>query len=161
MRDKLHPAFTISNIKNHIPITLEQDKAQYFTWSELFKITCRAYDVLDHIIPVTDSSTSDSSTTPTVQTVPSASATALWNRLDAVEIKTVADQLANVGDKVSEPRLVLQLITGLNENYETIGSQLSYITPLRHFTRHDRCYSWRKQENKSKPNLTQLPQMLL
>ncbi|XP_071715035.1 uncharacterized protein [Rutidosis leptorrhynchoides] len=46
------------------------------------------------------------------------------------ELKSISDQLGNVGDKVSDPRMVLQLITGLNANFDTIGTQLSYITPL-------------------------------
>ncbi|XP_071718995.1 uncharacterized protein [Rutidosis leptorrhynchoides] len=179
--NRIHPAFTISNIKNHIPITLELEKSQYTTWAELFKITCRAYDVIDHIIPLqaaTDSTTSDSTDTTTQ--------TAAWSRLDAVvlnwmygtisleilnnifevdstaaktwsriqnlfqdnkssralylnrmftnikldnfpnvsaycqEIKSLADQLVNVDDKVSDPKMVLQLIAGLNDNFDSI-----------------------------------------
>ncbi|XP_071688129.1 uncharacterized protein [Rutidosis leptorrhynchoides] len=186
--NKFHPAFTVSNIKNHIPITLEMDKAKYSSLSELFKITCRAYDVIEHIVPTSaDSSvTTDSSTNSSIS----------WSRLDAVvlnwifgtisidllenifeadstaakngselkiyfkiikilelfifignlltssliispaycqELKSIADQLGNVGDKVFNQKMVLQLIAGLNDNFDTIGSQLSYITPLPSF----------------------------
>ncbi|XP_071687036.1 uncharacterized protein [Rutidosis leptorrhynchoides] len=190
-----HPAFTVSNIKNHIPFTLELDKSQYTTWAELFKITCQAYDILDHIITSSDSS--DSATVYTTSN--SATQAAIWSRLDDVvlnwiygtisiellnnvfetdstaaktwtriqdmfqdnknscalylqrqftnikldnfpnisaycqELKSIADQLGNVGDKVTEPRMVLQLIAGLNDNFDTIGSQLAYISPLPSF----------------------------
>nr|GEY25491.1 hypothetical protein [Tanacetum cinerariifolium] len=48
---KLHPAITVNQIKNLIPITLEMEKSRYASWAELFKITCRAYDLIDHITP--------------------------------------------------------------------------------------------------------------
>ncbi|XP_071727265.1 uncharacterized protein [Rutidosis leptorrhynchoides] len=190
---KYHPAFTVSNIKNHIPITLELNKSQYTTWVELFKITCTAFDVIDHIS--TPSESSDS----TISTTSPTSDPATWNRLDAIvlnwmygtvslevlnsifesgstaaktwsriqnlfqdnkssralylnqqftnikldnfpnvsaycqELKSITDQLANVDDKVSDPKMVLQLITGLNENYDIIGSQLAHISPLPSF----------------------------
>jgi hypothetical protein len=47
----IHPALTVSNITNFIKVTLDIEKIQYNTWSELFKIHAEAYDVLDHIIP--------------------------------------------------------------------------------------------------------------
>ncbi|XP_074328200.1 uncharacterized protein LOC141666103 [Apium graveolens] len=46
-----HPALTVNNIKNNIPIVLELQNSQYSTWAELFKIHARSYKVLDHIIP--------------------------------------------------------------------------------------------------------------
>ncbi|KAJ9541710.1 LOW QUALITY PROTEIN: hypothetical protein OSB04_028216 [Centaurea solstitialis] len=36
---------------NFIPIVLEMDDGQYTSWVELFKIHCRAHDVIHHIIP--------------------------------------------------------------------------------------------------------------
>ncbi|KAD1625200.1 hypothetical protein E3N88_42530 [Mikania micrantha] len=47
----LHPAVTVTDIKNFIPITLEMENALYTPWSELFKIHCTAFQVLDHILP--------------------------------------------------------------------------------------------------------------
>jgi hypothetical protein len=47
----IHPALTVNNITNFIKITLDIEKSQYNTWSELFKIHAQAYEVLDHIIP--------------------------------------------------------------------------------------------------------------
>ncbi|XP_071694658.1 uncharacterized protein [Rutidosis leptorrhynchoides] len=193
-QSRLHPAFAVSNIKNHIPITLEINNSHYNTWFELFQITCRAYDVLDHLSPPSNSAESSTTTDPV--TPPTVAQIALWSRLDAIflnwlygtisiellnnifeagstaaatwsrikdifqdnkssralylqrqfnnirldnfpdvtsycqKIKSIADQLSNVDDKVSDPRMVLQLIAGLNDTYDSIGSQLSYIQPL-------------------------------
>ncbi|XP_074270687.1 uncharacterized protein LOC141594577 [Silene latifolia] len=49
-----HPAFALSNIKNHIQITLETENVHYASWAELFLNTARAYDVADHIDPPKD-----------------------------------------------------------------------------------------------------------
>ncbi|MFS7990533.1 hypothetical protein Hanom_Chr11g01059871 [Helianthus anomalus] len=45
MDPKIHPAITVSNIKNFIPVTLKMESSQYASWAELFKIHCRAYQV--------------------------------------------------------------------------------------------------------------------
>ncbi|XP_071704570.1 uncharacterized protein [Rutidosis leptorrhynchoides] len=190
---KYHPALAISNIKNIIPITLDIKNGQYNSWSQLFKIHCRAYDVLDHILPTV--TTSDASSTTTNNT----DADPLWSRVDAIvlqwlyvtisnelrstileddqtaaqawtriqsvfqdnkntlalylqrqftniklddfldvssycqEIKTIADKLNNVGDKVTEPRMVLQLITGLNDDYDVVGTYFTQMSDLPSF----------------------------
>ncbi|XP_071704907.1 uncharacterized protein [Rutidosis leptorrhynchoides] len=49
------------------------------------------------------------------------------------EIKILADQLANVGDKVSDDRMVLQLIAGLNDNFDTVGTYFTQLTKLTSF----------------------------
>ncbi|XP_071719079.1 uncharacterized protein [Rutidosis leptorrhynchoides] len=87
---KYHPALTISNIKNLIPITLEIENGQYNSWAELFKIHCTAYDVLDHIIPPT---TTDDSTTSSDQTTNNRSP--LWNRLDAIVKQWIYSTISN------------------------------------------------------------------
>ncbi|XP_071708107.1 uncharacterized protein [Rutidosis leptorrhynchoides] len=46
------------------------------------------------------------------------------------EIKNITDQLSNVGPKVEEDRLVLQLVTGLNESYDSIASQINHMAKL-------------------------------
>jgi hypothetical protein len=58
----IHPALTVSNITNFIKVTLDIEKIQNNTWSELFKIHAQTYEVLDHIIPPspTDSTSSPS-----------------------------------------------------------------------------------------------------
>lgn len=42
----------------------------------------------------------------------------------------LADQLANVGVPVSDQRLVLQLISGLNDNYENVATMIQQTDPL-------------------------------
>ena len=49
------------------------------------------------------------------------------------ELKTLADQLANVGAPVSNNRLVLRLITGLNSNYDGVAVYLQQQKPLPSF----------------------------
>ncbi|XP_076898766.1 uncharacterized protein LOC143552421, partial [Bidens hawaiensis] len=49
------------------------------------------------------------------------------------ELKVLADQLANVDAPVADDNLVLQLITGLNEQYEGIGMLLQNTHPLPSF----------------------------
>ncbi|XP_029128942.1 uncharacterized protein LOC114916434 [Cajanus cajan] len=50
-KSSFHPALTVSNIRNHVSITLEMENVQYMTWAELFKIHARSHKVIDHIIP--------------------------------------------------------------------------------------------------------------
>lgn len=181
--EKLHPATTITNILNSIPVKLDIDTGNYMSWSESFKITCRANDVLHHIIPTTPS---------TSQTT----GDALWLRLDAIvlqwlyntiskelmetileknctaaraweileklfqdnkhtravylrnkfsntrlasfpnmtaycrALKVVSNQLANVDSPVTNQDLVLQLITGLDENYDSVAMLIQQTNPL-------------------------------
>jgi len=44
-----HKAFGITNIKSHIPLTLDLDRLNYDSWRELFYTHCEGYDVNDHI----------------------------------------------------------------------------------------------------------------
>ncbi|XP_076913082.1 uncharacterized protein LOC143571583 [Bidens hawaiensis] len=53
-----HPALTVTNIRNFIPITLELDNGQYTSWVELFTIHYTYFEVLDHIVTPTASSSS-------------------------------------------------------------------------------------------------------
>ncbi|KAL6519002.1 hypothetical protein OROHE_017426 [Orobanche hederae] len=49
-RFSYHPALAVSNIKNHIPMTLELENVQYATWAELFKVHSKSHLVILHII---------------------------------------------------------------------------------------------------------------
>ena len=184
----IHLALTVNNITNFIKITLDIEKSQYTTWSELFTIHAQAYDVLDHIIP---STVSTSSSPPLKETDP-----ALWKCLDAIvlqwiydtistdllhtiiernstaksawerlfnilfnnknsralyleqefsrvtmdqfsdassycqQIKSLSDQLSNVGAPVSNERMVLQLVYGLSDAYAAVGSQIRHYETL-------------------------------
>jgi hypothetical protein len=180
----LHPAHTVSNIKTHIPITLEMEKGLYSTWAELFKVLARSFRVVDHIIPPKAASTAKDpnfdqeewdDVDATVLTwiystisldllhtiiAPDQSAMDAWNRLPDIfqdkkntrvvyledqfthtelahfpnvsayclKLKSLADQLANVGSPVSDSRLVLQLVKGLTNAY---GSVATFIHPTK------------------------------
>ncbi|KAJ9551616.1 hypothetical protein OSB04_015661 [Centaurea solstitialis] len=51
-------------------------------------------------------------------------------------LKTIADQLANVGNPVSEQKMVLQLISGLSKGeYDTIATMIQQADPLPSFTK--------------------------
>ncbi|XP_076924131.1 uncharacterized protein LOC143586475 [Bidens hawaiensis] len=91
MDSKLHPAITISNIKNAVPITLDNETGQYTSWSELFKIHCRAYQVYDHLLPrTTTAAISSSSDKRSAEEIAAALAAAdLWDRLDAIVLQWI------------------------------------------------------------------------
>lgn len=80
--DKLHPTITVTNIKNFIPITLEQETGPYTSWVELFKIHCRDYEVLDHIL-LGETAAPDTSDKDKSKETPAVSKE-LWNHLDAI-----------------------------------------------------------------------------
>ena len=48
-----HSTLVVSNIKNHVSITLEIENVQYSTWVELFKVHTCSHRIIDHIIPPT------------------------------------------------------------------------------------------------------------
>ncbi|XP_071688440.1 uncharacterized protein [Rutidosis leptorrhynchoides] len=197
---KLHPAITVNNIKNFIPIVLVMDNSQYGSWAELFKIHCRAFEVLNHIIPAANSSSTSETTqtnTNTTQTntkswarlddivlqwiyrtishelllaimSPDQTANQAWERLKDIfqdnqhsravylylqqkfsnirqfdfpnidaycqEIESVGDQLASVSvNKINDDHLVLQIITGLNEGYQSMATNLHHREKLPSF----------------------------
>lgn len=47
----IHLTTLVSNIKNCIPIQLDEKGVHYNTWSISFQVHCSAHLVLDHIIP--------------------------------------------------------------------------------------------------------------
>ncbi|XP_021974390.1 uncharacterized protein LOC110869445 [Helianthus annuus] len=192
MDPKIHPAVTVTNIKNSISITLEMESSQYASWAELFKLHCRAYQVLDHLSPKAKESppSSTAGSDKDKEKEQKDASDDAWNHLDAIvlqwiyatispdllstimrpdstaayawaalksifhdnqhtravllqrkfanvkldsfssmsaycqEVKTLSDQLANVGSPVTEEQLVIQLLTGLNEAYESIATIL-------------------------------------
>ncbi|XP_028199563.1 uncharacterized protein LOC114384090 [Glycine soja] len=50
--NKFHQTLVVSNIKNHISITLEMKNVQYVRWVKLFKIHAPSHKVLHHIVPL-------------------------------------------------------------------------------------------------------------
>ncbi|XP_076905708.1 uncharacterized protein LOC143561533 [Bidens hawaiensis] len=197
MESKLHPAVTVTNIKNFIPITLDNETGQYTSWSELFKIHCKAFLVFDHLISDNPAPTESSSKAKEDEpSKPEQPALDYWERIDAIvlqwiygtisqdllntilkkdttahaawtaleslfndnkatravylktkfantrldnfanmhaycqELKVISDQLANVDAPVTEEDLVIQLVTGLNEQYEGIGMIIQNTVPF-------------------------------
>ncbi|XP_060211735.1 uncharacterized protein LOC132639296 [Lycium barbarum] len=155
---KLHPATTVTNIKSCIPIVLDYEGSQYNNWATLFKLHCRANLVIDHILR--PASPTVSSPTTAAEKI---AAKALWERLDDIDnksaralaldakftntklvdfpnvkayctrLKVFADNLANVGHKVFDERLVLRLLRGLSEEYKTFRTTVQHRTPLPSF----------------------------
>ncbi|PNX56848.1 hypothetical protein L195_g050093, partial [Trifolium pratense] len=93
-KQNFHPALTVNNIRNFIPITLEMETSHYSSWAELFKIHCTVYEVIDHIIPtqsdgkaaavVSDPNGSDKEKDKSVK-----STKELWPRLDAIVLQWI------------------------------------------------------------------------
>nr|GMC60781.1 Retrovirus-related Pol polyprotein from transposon TNT 1-94 [Ipomoea batatas] len=80
----LHPALTVSNINSFIKVTLDIEKCQYITWSELFKIHAKAYKVLDHITPPSKEADKSNSSRSLKDTDPE-----LWSRVDAIVLQWI------------------------------------------------------------------------
>ncbi|XP_022024118.1 uncharacterized protein LOC110924417 [Helianthus annuus] len=191
MASPIHPATTVSNIKTLIPVTLDIESGHYTTWSELFKIHCKAYQVFDHLKPRPTASSSDKDretasseswerldsivlqwiygtiSTDLLHTIlkPDTNAYDAWSalanlfqdnkatrtidfnnkfattRLDQFPtmsaycqaMKVIYDQLQNVGSPITDEQLVLQLLTGLTEQYEGIAMIIQQTKPLPDF----------------------------
>ncbi|KAJ0828852.1 hypothetical protein HanRHA438_Chr17g0841921 [Helianthus annuus] len=193
MASPLHPAVTVSNIRQLIPITLDIETAHYTSWSELFKIQCKAFQVYDHLQPQTTPATSSDKDKEKEKPTES------WERLDSIVLqwiygtisqdllhtilkpnttafdawtalanlfqdnkatqtidlnnkfastrldqfpnmsaycqvmKVIFDQLQNVGSPITDEQLVLQLLTGLTEQYEGITMIIQQTKPLPDF----------------------------
>lgn len=69
----------------------------------------------------------------------------------ANRLKHIADQLANVGAKVADDRLVLRLVGGLTESYSTFVTVIQNMTP---FTSFAKAKSMLLLDETNKKNLT-------
>ncbi|XP_071685597.1 uncharacterized protein [Rutidosis leptorrhynchoides] len=134
---KIHPAVTVNNIKNFIPITLEMEKSQYSFWSGLFKNHCRAYEVLEHII----SATSDDSSSTNPPTPPPTRTTS-WGLLDAIILQWIygtisLDLLRTVYKEDSTAQQAWDHLKGLfqdNKNSHHVHLQHQFVnTSLENF----------------------------
>ncbi|XP_050877854.1 uncharacterized protein LOC127081664 [Lathyrus oleraceus] len=76
-----HSAFAINNVKTIISLTLENDSNLYLSWFALFKVQARVHNVLDHIIPSSDTQAIQASADL------KANDSELWNQLDAVVLQ--------------------------------------------------------------------------
>ncbi|XP_060216958.1 uncharacterized protein LOC132644386 [Lycium barbarum] len=146
---KLHPATTVTNIKSCIPIVLDYEGSQYNKWATLFKLRCRANLVINHILPPASPTVPPPATAAKIIAAKdnkSARALALDAKFTntklvdfpnvkayCTRLKVLADNLANVGHKVSNERLVLRLLRGLSEEYKTFRTTVQHRTPLPSF----------------------------
>ncbi|XP_021995348.1 uncharacterized protein LOC110892496 [Helianthus annuus] len=83
MASPLHPAVTVSNIRLLIPITLDIEPGHYTSWSELFKIQCKAFQVYDHLQPRTTSATFSDKDKEKEKPTES------WERLDSIVLQWI------------------------------------------------------------------------
>ncbi|XP_071727378.1 uncharacterized protein [Rutidosis leptorrhynchoides] len=70
-----------NHIQNSIPFKLTMETSQYLTWAELFKIHCRAHDVIDHL-------TTEAPSDPTKITQE------VWNRVVAIVLSWMYDTIS-------------------------------------------------------------------
>ncbi|KAJ0613995.1 putative RNA-directed DNA polymerase [Helianthus annuus] len=96
MDPKTHPAITVTNIKNFIPITLEIESSQYASWAELFKIHCRAFQVLNHLsLKPECTSTPQPAATEGAKPDASSDPDETWSRLDAIVLQWIYGTISN------------------------------------------------------------------
>ncbi|XP_076922879.1 uncharacterized protein LOC143584802 [Bidens hawaiensis] len=104
----LHPAMAVTNIKNMIPLILEDESSHFTTWTALFEVHCRAYQVYEHLLPRTPAPvppTSSSAEDIAKALAAKVAADALWSRLDALVLQWIYGT-------ISKPLLHIILIPG-------------------------------------------------
>ncbi|KAL2921348.1 Transposon Ty1-LR3 Gag-Pol polyprotein [Bienertia sinuspersici] len=69
-------------------------------------------------------------------------------------LKTLADSLKNVGDKVSDSRMALQLLKGLTEEYKPFHTSVRHMNPLPSF---DTLHSMLELEEQGNDDSTAIP----
>ncbi|WOG91879.1 hypothetical protein DCAR_0311134 [Daucus carota subsp. sativus] len=165
-----HPALAVTNIKNQVPLTLDIEKVQYSSWTELFKCTADIDDQLwkrlDYIVKQWIYGTISEDLLQTIL-VPDSTAQECWDRLRDIfqdnkhtravylenkfvntflkdfpnisaycqQLKSLSDQLANVGNKVSDTKLVLRLCAGLTREYNMVAMMIQQSDPLPTFNK--------------------------
>ncbi|XP_071718515.1 uncharacterized protein [Rutidosis leptorrhynchoides] len=163
-QSKLPAPQPINHIIQSVPIKVEIETSQYNSWAELFKIHCRAHDLIDHL---SYESPTEAVAANLLNTILETDTTAkkTWDRLKGIfhdnqgshavvlehkftnlklanfpnisaycqEVKMLADQMKNVGLDVTDQRMVLQLVAGLGDSYETIGTYISQSEKLPNF----------------------------
>ncbi|XP_055815403.1 uncharacterized protein LOC129885225 [Solanum dulcamara] len=100
-----HPALAVSNIKNHVPITLEMENDNKHSRAVTLEYDFTYVDMADF-----------------------SNVSAYYQHL-----KSLADQLKNVGSPVANDRLVLQLVSGLTEPYQGVATLIRQRDPLPQF----------------------------
>ncbi|XP_021984931.1 uncharacterized protein LOC110880787 [Helianthus annuus] len=85
----VNPAVTVTSIKNLIPVTLDIETDHYTTWSEMFKIQCKAHLVFDHLQPKPATATSSSSGPNKEKEEEKSATTETWERLDSIVLQWI------------------------------------------------------------------------
>ncbi|XP_071728555.1 uncharacterized protein [Rutidosis leptorrhynchoides] len=89
----------IHQIQYSLPFKLDLDTSKYNSWSELFKIHCRAHDVLDHLTSETPPASSSKGKDTEVITPPE-----LWARHDAIVLQWIYATLSlDLMNTIMEP----------------------------------------------------------
>ncbi|XP_021974908.1 uncharacterized protein LOC110870021 [Helianthus annuus] len=104
MDAKIHPAMAVTNIKNMISFTLEDESSHYSTWKALFEVLCRAYQVYEHLQP-RPVDTAPSGSSSAADKAAKAEADALWARLNALVLQWIYGS-------ISTPLLHIILVPG-------------------------------------------------
>ncbi|KAL6597818.1 hypothetical protein ACP70R_046623 [Stipagrostis hirtigluma subsp. patula] len=125
-------AVAVQNIKAFIPFVLDITTSNYTKWKTLFLNTLSKYELTDHVL---EDVPAEENITPHVLDARfrnfaqgDLSITDYCRRM-----KTMADELGDLGEPVLDRTLVLNVIRGLNERYEHIGTHIQRSRPLPSF----------------------------
>nr|XP_020157687.1 uncharacterized protein LOC109743008 [Aegilops tauschii subsp. strangulata] len=137
------------NIFERVPVCLSQTNSSYYTWKTYFSLVFREYHLIDHV-----DGTVDSSLVPefhgwsTIDTTiirwffltisPDLFQTVVADGDDAYadntsvndycrRLKTLADELRDIGAKIDDDLLLITLTAGLNEDFGNVAANLSLI----------------------------------
>ncbi|XP_073041987.1 uncharacterized protein [Primulina eburnea] len=83
IKEKFHPALSITNVKSVFPITLDNETEQYHSWAALFKVQLRVHNLLEHIHPPTEAKEKE------IYEAKKAADPELWRRLDATVLQWI------------------------------------------------------------------------
>lgn len=72
----LHKAYSVTNIKAHVPLQLNLDQLNYEIWSEIFSNHCTGFDVADHIDDSYEPTEANPNNAPPTDTE--------WRKLDSI-----------------------------------------------------------------------------
>ncbi|GJY44817.1 retrovirus-related pol polyprotein from transposon TNT 1-94 [Tanacetum coccineum] len=92
--EKIHPALTVTGIKNTFNVQLSLENGQYLSWLEIFEIYCHAYKVIDHIIPPPPPATSSM---PPLKDAPQPKVVdpETWSTLDVIVLQWIYSTIFN------------------------------------------------------------------
>ncbi|XP_022024272.1 uncharacterized protein LOC110924585 [Helianthus annuus] len=85
----IHPAVTVNNIKNFIPLILDSQTEHYNTWAELFVLHCKAYDVFDHLQARDTGTSSSTEKEKEKETIPKHTYLESWERIDSIVLQWI------------------------------------------------------------------------